>query len=73
MALITRTLQLVGYAEPQTYMALFFIERAELQCGDHPAYKMDLKSAQQWSNQVRRYMQLEQPQLKTPTFLETPT
>ena len=52
MALLTRTLQLESYSEPQMYMAVFFMERAELQCGDRSAYKRDLKSEQQWLNQA---------------------
>jgi tetratricopeptide (TPR) repeat protein len=52
MALLTRTLQLISYDEPQLYMASFFLERAELQCGDRTACKRDLKSEQQWSNQA---------------------
>jgi tetratricopeptide (TPR) repeat protein len=52
IALLTRTLQLVSYVEPQAYMALFFMERAELQCGDRSDYKRDLKSEQHWWNQA---------------------
>jgi tetratricopeptide (TPR) repeat protein len=52
IALLTRTLRLVSYVEPQTYMALLFMERAELQCGDRLAYKRDLKSEQQWWNRA---------------------
>jgi tetratricopeptide (TPR) repeat protein len=52
IGVLTRTLQLVGYSEPQLYMAWFFMERAELQCGDRSAYKGDLKSEQHWLNQA---------------------
>jgi hypothetical protein len=52
IALLTRVLQLVSYSEPQLYMAWFFMERAEIQCGDRSAYKQDLKSGQQWLNQA---------------------
>lgn len=52
IALLTRTSQLVSYSEPQLYMAWFFMERAEIQCGDRSAYKQDLKSEQQWLNRA---------------------
>jgi tetratricopeptide (TPR) repeat protein len=52
IALLTRALQFVSYAEPQLYMAWFFMERAEIQCGDRYAYKRDLKSEQHWLNQA---------------------
>jgi tetratricopeptide (TPR) repeat protein len=52
IALLTRTLQLVSYVEPQTYMAVLYKERADLQCGDRAAYKRDMASEKQWWNRA---------------------
>jgi hypothetical protein len=52
LTLLTRTLQFVSYVEPQMYMDLFYMERAELQCGDHSSYKRDLRTARQWWNRA---------------------
>jgi tetratricopeptide (TPR) repeat protein len=52
LTLLTTTLQLVSYVEPQVYMAVLYRERAELQCGHRAAYKRDLRSEQQWWNRA---------------------
>jgi len=52
IALLTRTLRLVNYVEPQTYMAVFYMELAQLQCGDRAAYRRDLASEKQWWNRA---------------------
>jgi tetratricopeptide (TPR) repeat protein len=52
IALLTRTLQFVNYVDAQAYMAVFYMERAELQCGDRSAYKRDLRSEKQWWNRA---------------------
>jgi tetratricopeptide (TPR) repeat protein len=52
IALLTRTLQLVNYLEPQTYMAVLYQERADLHCGDRAAYQRDMASEKQWWNRA---------------------
>lgn len=46
--LLTKTLQLLDDVDTKGYMAAFYEERAEIQCGDEPAYNADLISAKQW-------------------------
>lgn len=48
IALLTRTVELVNNVDVQTYLAVFYMERAELHCGDRLAYERDLKSESQW-------------------------
>ena len=52
IALLTKSLEFVQYSDQQTYLALCFLNRAELQCGDRSAYKRDLKSEQEWWNRA---------------------
>lgn len=48
--LLTKIIQLLNDGDAQAYMAVFYEERAELQCGDETAYKQDRRSAKQWWN-----------------------
>jgi tetratricopeptide (TPR) repeat protein len=53
IAVLTRVVRLVDdtqslNAEAQSFMALFYRVRAELQCGDYSAYKRDLNSSEGW-------------------------
>ena len=52
IALLTRAVQLVNYDEAQSNMALLYMLRAELQCGDRAAYKRDLSSSRGWWNRA---------------------
>lgn len=48
LKLLAKVLQLRNDVEAQAYMAVFYQERAEIQCGDPSAYKRDQSSAKQW-------------------------
>lgn len=64
LALLTRTAKLLNNIEAQTYVAVLFKARAELQCGDRSAYEHDLKSESQWWN--RACMAFHGPNRKIP-------
>jgi tetratricopeptide (TPR) repeat protein len=46
--LLTKTLQLLDNVDAKRYMAAFYEERAQIQCGDESAHKLDLRAAKQW-------------------------
>jgi tetratricopeptide (TPR) repeat protein len=52
ITLLGRTTELVKNADVQTYLAVFYKARAELQCGDRLAYSRDLKAERQWWNRA---------------------
>jgi tetratricopeptide (TPR) repeat protein len=52
LALLTRTAKLTNNVDAQSYLAVLYRERAELQCGDRLAYERDRKSESQWWNRA---------------------
>lgn len=48
LVLMTRTLQSLNAVEAKAYMAVFYRERAEIQCGNRSAYERDLRTATRW-------------------------
>jgi tetratricopeptide (TPR) repeat protein len=46
--LLTKTLRLLKDDSAEGYMAALYEERAEMQCGDKPAYARDRRLAKQW-------------------------
>lgn len=48
IVLMTKTLQSLNAGEAKAYMAVFYRERAEIQCGNRSAYEDDLRTATRW-------------------------
>ena len=48
IVLMTRTLQALNAREPMAYMAIFYRERADIQCGDRASYEDDLRTSARW-------------------------
>jgi tetratricopeptide (TPR) repeat protein len=52
LALLSGTAKLTNSLDAQTYLAVLYRTRAELQCGDRSAYERDLKAEGQWWNRA---------------------
>jgi Flp pilus assembly protein TadD len=52
IALMKRALQALDVGEAMVYMALFYRERADVECGDRSAYEDDLRTSVQWDDRA---------------------
>jgi tetratricopeptide (TPR) repeat protein len=52
IGLLSRANALVNDTDVQTYLAVFYMARAQLQCGDRSAYDHDRTTEQQWWNRA---------------------